>query len=250
MAGRTSPVPIITSAVVSAAVFLWVFIAVEGRRSPAVRPPRMDPPIPFVDYHADVAHDEDLLSRSTAAALRWIERHQDADGSWCASSYTQECVEKVCPGRGGEGNDVGLTALVVVSILESGQPRTYEDSIRRALAWLSARQDELGTFGPRSPKAGYAQALATLAFARAVGILGDDSFRPAAQRGARALEMARNPGFGWRYGPRDGQNDSSVTVRARMVVGESATTQRRTRCRSIRISTICLRLKYSLPPIS
>jgi hypothetical protein len=212
MARRTSPVPVLTSAVVTAAVSLWILIAEEGRRPPAGRPPAAASPVPFVDFHNDVAHDEDLLSRSTAAALRWMERHQDADGSWSASSYTQECVEKVCPGRGGEGHDVGITALAALSIIESGQAKKYEDSVRRALAWLAARQDELGGFGPRMAKSAYGHAIATLAFARAVAVLDDPSLRPPAVRGARALEMSRNPGFAWRYGARDGQNDSSVTA--------------------------------------
>ena len=212
MVGRTSPVPFITASVVTAAVSLWLLIAVDGRRHPPVVPAAPPTSAPFVDFHQDVAHDEDLLARSTASALRWLERHQDADGSWSASSYTQECVEKVCPGRGGEGHDAGVTALAALAILESGEARKYEESARRALAWLSARQDESGAFGPRTAKSMYGNAIATLALARAVAVLGDDSNRAAASRGSRFLEMSRNPGFAWRYGSRDGQNDTSVTA--------------------------------------
>ena len=211
MVGRTSPVPFVTSSVVTAAAVLWVLIAAAGRRAP-VPPAAPARPVPFVDYHQDVAHDEDLLSRSISSALRWLERHQDADGSWSASSYTQECVEKVCPGRGGEGHDAGVTALAALAILESGRAAEYGDSVRRALAWLASRQDESGAFGPRTAKSIYGNAIATLAFARAIAVLGDESLRAPAIRAVRFLEASRNPGFAWRYGARDGQNDTSVTA--------------------------------------
>jgi hypothetical protein len=54
--------------------------------------------------------------------------------------------------------------------------------------------------------------MATMAFARACGLPGGEEFRPRAARGARFLRQARNPGLAWRYGVRDGQNDTSVTA--------------------------------------
>src|SRR4029077_5794575 len=42
-------------------------------------------------------------------------------------------------------------------------------------------------------------------------LLGDDAYRLRALRGARFLKQARNPGTAWRYGIRDGENDTSVT---------------------------------------
>jgi hypothetical protein len=58
----------------------------------------------------------------------------------------------------------------------------------------------------------YGHALATLAFARACALPADEDCRPRAARGARFLKQARNPGYGWRYGLRDGENDASVTA--------------------------------------
>ena len=117
MVGRTSPVPVLTSAVVTAAVSLWILIAVEGRRAPASPVPPAASRIPFVDFHTDVAHDEDLLSRSTAAALGWIERHQDPEGCWSADSFTQECVDQVWrafPDRVGHADETGPDEILLL----------------------------------------------------------------------------------------------------------------------------------------
>lgn len=213
MSGRTSPVPFITSAVVAAAVTLWVLILTgRGPARPAPRAPETRQ-TPFVDYHQDVPHEEDLLPPALASSVRWLERHQDAEGFWSASSFTQACGDRVCPGRGGESHDLGVTALATLAILESGRAKEYEPAVRKALSWLASRQDETGRFGARGGKSAYGQALATLAFARAAALLDDAApFRAVAERGAWALQAAQNPGFGWRYGARDGQNDTSVTV--------------------------------------
>jgi len=66
--------------------------------------------------------------------------------------------------------------------------------------------------GPCSGKFIYGHAIATLAFARACRLRGDDACRVRALKGARFLKQARNPGTAWRYGIRNGENDTSVTV--------------------------------------
>jgi hypothetical protein len=80
------------------------------------------------------------------------------------------------------------------------------------LGWLASRQDEEGCFGPRQGKYLYGHALATLAFCRAYAVLDDPIAKHHARRAIRFLEGARNAGGAWRYGARDGESDTSVTV--------------------------------------
>jgi hypothetical protein len=170
-------------------------------------------PNAFLDPHIEVAHAGSALENSLRFALQWLKRHQHAEGMWSARSFGQLCEGDVCPGGGADEHDVGATALAVLAILESGALRgRYEVPARRALDWLAEQQGLDGCFGPSSGKFMYGHAIATLAFARACSILGDEDYRPRAARGARFLKQARNPGYAWRYGPRDGESDTSVTV--------------------------------------
>jgi hypothetical protein len=183
-----------------------------GRGGPASPPVRLAAGAAYIDSHVDVAHEGDALSYSIDAGLRWLVRHQYAEGMWSARCYTQMCDGRVCVGRGQDEYDVGVTALATLALLESGRVRPrYEDSARRALAWLAARQDPGGCVGPRIGKYMYGHSISTLAFARAYSIIGGAIYKHHAARGVRFLELARNPGLAWRYGIRDGENDTSVT---------------------------------------
>ena len=167
----------------------------------------------FLDYHVDVPHEGSALEYSLRSALQWLNRHQHAEGLWSARSFGQLCEGDGCGGGGSDQHDVGATALAVVAILEAGPTGArFEESARKGLAWLADQQGLDGCFGPSSGKFMYGHALSTLAFARACSILGDEEFRPRAVRGARFLKQARNTGYAWRYGIRDGENDTSVTA--------------------------------------
>ncbi len=206
--------PFIVSFALAACLSLWGLLERDGRRAAASNP---SPPVAagaaYVDGRADVAHAGDALEVSLQAALSWLARHQYPEGMWSARSYAQMCEGRVCVGRGADEHDVGVTALAALAILDSGRARPrHEDGVRRALAWLAARQDAEGCIGPRSGKYMYGHAIATQAFARAYPVMGEAIYKHHAARGVRFLESARNPGLAWRYGIRDGQNDTSVTA--------------------------------------
>jgi len=166
----------------------------------------------YVDYHVDVAHDGSALESSLRFALQWLQRHQHAEGLWSARSFGQLCEGDSCTGTGSDAHDVGTTALAVLAILEAGPAgERHEESARKGLAWLAEQQGLDGRVGPTSGKFMYGHALATLAFARSVTLRGGEDYRPQAAKGARFLRQARNPGYAWRYGFRDGENDTSVT---------------------------------------
>ncbi|MBI3855527.1 MAG: terpene cyclase/mutase family protein [Planctomycetes bacterium] len=204
LAGR----PFLWSAAITASLSfsgLWV--------GDSLRPEAASSPNAFMDPRMDVAHDGSALESSLRFALQWLKRHQHPEGMWSARSFGQLCEGAVCAGGGADEHDVGATALAVLAILESGPMRgRFEVSARRGLEWLADQQGLDGCFGPSSGKFMYGHAISTLAFARGCAILGDEEFRPRAMRGARFLKQARNPGYAWRYGLRDGENDTSVTA--------------------------------------
>lgn len=211
---RSSCRPFFLSAVAAAAAGLAAF-CVSGREAGQAfgGPGGPSPRGAWVEPRPEVAHEADVAARAVEAAAGWLVRHQYSEGAWSARSYTQMCQGKVCLGRGADEYDIGVTALGAWALMESGlSAERVGPPARQALAWLAARQDGEGAFGPRAGKFMYAQALATLAFARGHVVLGEGLYKHYAGRGVRFLEQARNPGLAWRYGIRDGDNDASVTT--------------------------------------
>ena len=153
-------------------------------------------------------------------------------------------------GPGNPAYDVGVTGLALNAFLAAGYAGSgthpYDAVVARALRWLASEQDFEGVFGdrdvrgarqsvemwgpvPRAPGARapsdrsnpdgsmggvfvYNHAVATLALVEAYGLTGDVATKHRAQKGLAWIESARNPYFGWRYGHRPGDNDTSVTV--------------------------------------
>ncbi|HZE95525.1 MAG TPA: prenyltransferase/squalene oxidase repeat-containing protein [Planctomycetota bacterium] len=198
--------PFLLSAAVSAplgfAALRWSDARGGESRSPA-----------YFDYHLDVAHDGSALDSSLRFALQWLHRHQHAEGMWSARSFGQLCEGDGCSGVGADEHDVGVTALAVLAILEAGPARDrHVDAAKKGLGWLAEQQGLDGGVGPSSGKFMYGHAMAALAFARSCRVLASDDYRPHALKAARFLRQARNPGYAWRYGVRDGENDTSVTA--------------------------------------
>jgi hypothetical protein len=193
--------PFLLSAALSAPLAFAALALCDGPRGEAR-------PVAYLDARVDVAHEGSALETSLRFALQWLQRHQHPDGRWSARSFRQLCEGRACAGGGADEHDLGVTALATLAILESGglRPR-FEDAARKGIAWLLEQQGLDGCFGPSSGKFIYGHALATLALARA----DDEALRPHLARGLRFLRQARNPGYAWRYGPRDGDNDTSVT---------------------------------------
>lgn len=168
------------------------------------------------------------------AGLRWLARHQSPDGSWSAEGFAQRCGGgAVCEGKGFPEHQVGLTALACLAFLGAGHderstlrwkdPFTGRElraghAVREGLKWLRANQDESGSFASTANgKWGYNHSLATLAMAEGYGLSRGLAWRESAQKGVDALIAGQNaaPGstglLAWRYRPRDGENDISVT---------------------------------------
>jgi hypothetical protein len=74
-------------------------------------------------------------------------------------------------------------------------------------------QDEDGVFGPRAARDFmYDHAIATLAICDAFWMTRNPRYKMPAQQGLDFIAKARNPDCAWRYVPRGGENETSVTA--------------------------------------
>lgn len=160
-----------------------------------VEAPREDP--------ADVAHQIDTL---IAGALETLVASQQADGRFLAS--------KKAGGRStGEHGEVHVTALCLRALSRLGTTKAHAEAANRAEAWLRKSQDEkTGRIGPDVAwVAMTGHAVALLALAEREQAAPDQERRDVLQKAINFAEYARNPYRAWRFGIRDGDNDTRVT---------------------------------------
>ncbi len=162
------------------------------------------------------------------AALKWLARHQDDDGGWSAERFAKRCAgEEACRGASHEPFDAAVTGLALLAFLGSGFTHLSKDefpdpvdpkrtlkfgaAVERGLNALLRMQDPEGCVGERQQKYVYHHAIATAALADAYGMTESAALKAPAQKAVDFLVAAQNPGKGWRYSTRSGDNDTSVT---------------------------------------
>ena len=155
-------------------------------------------------------------------ALEWLKNHQSPDGRWDGDGFDAMCKLNKCDGAGDASHDVGLTGLALLPFLGAGsthQNGEYKDTVKLGITYLRGRQDAEGCFGPRTTEAfQYDHACAALAMVEAYGMSGSRLLRDSAQRSVGFVQQSQNPYLAWRYGVRDGDNDTSVTGWMAMVL--------------------------------
>jgi hypothetical protein len=170
------------------------------------------------------------------AALKWLSRHQNEDGSWSVQNYVNRCNRipkyasggKCSPNPGHEDFDAGVTGLSLLAFLGAGYSHLSKDThdgicfgdvVKKGLQWLMNHQDPEGCIGPRSAqKYMYNHTICALAMSEAYGLTGSNLFKDQAQKSVDFVIAAQNPGKGWRYSFKCGDNDSSVSGWAVMVL--------------------------------
>lgn len=161
------------------------------------------------------------------AALMWLARHQGPDGGWGAESFQNQCVGAKCAGVGDRDYDVGMTGLSVLAFLGAGFAPVSKDTwpdpanpgrilrpgeaVKKGLQWLLLHQDPEGCLGERGQKYMYNHAVAALCLSEAYGMTASQPLKDPAQKAIDFLVASQNPGKGWRYSAKCGDNDSSVT---------------------------------------
>ena len=201
-----------------AAALVLTIAALAGCAAETPRPApssrTLPPPRAPVPARRSLLPTRDGLSE----ALRWLARHQGADGGWHGATFASACTpDAPCAGPGYADWDIGLTGLSVLAFLGAGYgPRAREQAldacVGNGLDFLVAAQDEGGCVGPRVHEYMYNHAIATLALTEAYQLTTTARYGTAARRAIAFLEAAQNPGRAWRYTARPGDNDTSVTA--------------------------------------
>ncbi|MEZ6036604.1 MAG: prenyltransferase/squalene oxidase repeat-containing protein [Planctomycetota bacterium] len=151
--------------------------------------------------------------------LEWLAAHQDEDGKWDADGFMKhdDPTQALSGGPGNPVHDIGVTGLALLAFLGDGNSMRagqYRDVVKRGVSWLRSQQEpDSGRFGGAvSSDFVYDHAIATYALCEACGLSGSSLLRPAVQKAIGYLEAHRNPYSVWRYQPRDGDRDLSVTA--------------------------------------
>ena len=146
---------------------------------------------------------------AVAAGLKWLSRHQAADGSWNAAAFAKD--GKCNCGNPGHNDRVWGTTMGLLPFLGAGQtPKDkkspYAKTVEQALQYLIAQQNADGVLSGN----GYIQGMAVIALCEAYGMTGDPQLKAPAQRAINAIVNWQGADGGFRYGPKQ-NGDMSVT---------------------------------------
>ncbi len=152
--------------------------------------------------------------RAVAAALNWIARHQNSDGSWGLENFNHHCKDSSCTGLGGVHSDPAATAFGLLPFLAAGQTQDtkgpYQKNIQAGLYWLVKNQRSDGCLATGAAQVMYSHGLASIAVCEAYGLTKDQTLGFCAQQAIKFIEESQDPeGGGWRYAPRQ-PGDTSV----------------------------------------
>ena len=131
-------------------------------------------------------------------SLAYLAKHQEANGSWDRNNAPNALAMLAFMGRGhipGRGK--------------------YREVLQKAKEYTLGRQNSDGLFVPeRAAGSGpmYQQALTTLAMAEMYGVDPDDDLEEALRDAVQLIVRSQSRRGGWRYQPRPGDADLSVTV--------------------------------------
>jgi len=168
-----------------------------------------------------LAQEQPGTDAAVDAALRWLQRHQDASGMWDQDGFDKNCKGAKCDNGPNflsilkNQYDVGVSGLTLLAFLRAGHTHksgTFSETVKKGLDWLLSQQLLDGSFGPRITESWiYNHAIATTAICEAFGLTQDSNLKDAAQKAVDFIKNSQNPGLGWKYEPNSGQNDTSVT---------------------------------------
>jgi prenyltransferase beta subunit len=134
------------------------------------------------------------------AALAWLARHQDADGSWDYKKY----------GGGGKiwdsGSREGITAVALLAFLGAGHTEKigrYKNNVRATVKWLMSKQRADGGWGVHRKQEYevYEAALSTLALSESYAMARNAQVGAAAQKGVDHLVSKQEADGSWPHRP-------------------------------------------------
>ena len=163
---------------------------------------------------------------AVARGLRWLARHQNADGSWSLNRFHRsgDC-DGQCGGRGGLQSDTGATSLALLPFLGAGQTHVsgkYRMTVARGLNWLVEHQQDDGDLRGRGGGRMYAHGQSTIVLCEALAMTGDATLADPALRAVQFILDAQHEAGGWRYTP--GQAGDTSVLGWQVMALRSATT--------------------------
>jgi hypothetical protein len=149
---------------------------------------------------------------AVARGLRWLSKHQCADGSWSLHKFHQcgDCNGR-CNGQGQEA-DTAATAMAILPMLGAGQTHLqgrYARQVAGGLKYLLSHQRPNGDLRGNGVGRMYAHGQAAIVLCEAFALTGDEQLRQAAQKAIDFIIKAQHYQGGWRYEPGE-PGDTSV----------------------------------------
>jgi RNA polymerase sigma factor (sigma-70 family) len=143
------------------------------------------------------------VGKEIAEALKWLARHQAADGRWSCAKFAEhgKCN---CTGAGRD-SDISATSLALLAFLGAGETHKaggqdkplaglYAKQVERGLKRLMVEQAAAGKFGDGAIDQGQA----VLALCEAYGLSADPDLKGTAQRGLDFIIQSQQADGGWR----------------------------------------------------
>lgn len=149
--------------------------------------------------------------------LKWLAKHQQADGGWSLQFDHPQCQGK-CANGGSIESRVAATGLALMAFLGAGythQDGRYQAEVDRGLTYLikNIRYNTHGgnlTSGVPTETRMYSQAIGTIALCEALAMTQDNDLHFPASECKRYIENAQHKAGGWRYTPGE-PGDMTVT---------------------------------------
>lgn len=152
--------------------------------------------------------------RTVAAALSWIARHQNPDGSW-SLNYQHTCKDPSCTGAGKEISNSAATAMALLPFFAAGQTHKskgpYQKAIYGGLQWLIKNQTPDGNLSAGAGQVMYSHGLASIAMCEAFALTKDPAVGRSANAALNFIIAGQDPDTGgWWYQHKQRGGDTSV----------------------------------------
>lgn len=190
------------------------------------------------DAPIDESPQEKNKSVALQKALNWLARHQNANGSWSIEGYIKICgafkKSGPCdPAVGDSEYDIGATGLALLAFMGAGYHPdakskadgdgiNYDKTVEKGIDFLVSKQKKDGRICSNTDHIMYNQLIGGLAIVEAYALTKKGSLKePSIKVISYAVEAQNNIDgklLGWRYTPNSGDNDSSVTGWAAMLL--------------------------------
>lgn len=144
---------------------------------------------------------------AVAHGLRWLQAHQNDDGSWDFDLKQCPCKGR-CEDSGHEASTAAATAMALLAFLGNGQTQRegeYQETVQKGLYYLCSRMTITangGSFMENNEKGMYAHGLASIAVCEAYAMTREKNLENYAQQAIDFIVFAQEKkGGGWRYHP-------------------------------------------------